>query len=257
MVALGGDLDRQDHVIGDSAVEGTVQALADGEDRSVGAEQAGEAALHPLELLVVAPVEVVALGHDIVVGGQVDELAADAAHLAIREVAHEGGQGVLLELAVRVGEEDDVAPRLGQDLVEGAVLAPAGQVEDAQPRIRELPGDGRRPVRRSIGGDDDLEAIPRVFEVQAVDDLLADHVFFVVRGDDQRDAREAGGLEARLRPAQRSQQEQQDGIARVHVRDQAQAGPEDDGGERQHGQAAFAARSSSYSSSIRRVMTSI
>ena len=70
MVALGGDLDRQDHVIGDGAVEGTVQAFADGEDRSVGAEQAGEAALHPLELLVVAPVEVIALRHHIVVGGQ-------------------------------------------------------------------------------------------------------------------------------------------------------------------------------------------
>ena len=256
VVALRGDLDRQHHVVGDGPVEGTVEALADGEDRAVGAEEAGEAALHPLELLVVAPVQVVALGHHVVVGGQIDELAADTPDLTVGEVAHEHGQGVLLELAVGVREQDDVPPGLGQDLVQGAVLAPAGQVEDAQPRVGELPGDGRRPVRRSVRGDDDLEAIPRVVEAQAVQDLLADHVFFVVRGDDQRHARKAAALEARLRAAQRAQQEQQDGIARVDVRDRAEGSPEDDGGQCQHGQAAFPARSCSYSSSIRRVMTS-
>ena len=211
---------------------GRYKRLADGEDRTVGAEEAGEAALHALELLVVAPVEVVPLGHDVVVGRQVDELAADAADLAVGEVAHQRGQRVLLELPVRVGEQDDVPPRLRHDLVEGAVLAAAGKVEDAHVRVGELARDGRRS--RSVEPSDATmisRRSLRVVEVQAVDDLLADHVFFVVGGDDQRYARQAGGLAASLGPPQRSEQEEQHGIARVHVHDQAQAGPEDDGGE--------------------------
>ena len=157
-----------------------VGVAADRVDAAVAGGHPGERRLHLPHRHLVAPVgalEVAALGV-----GEAD-LAADVADLGVGEGLDQVAQGVRRPEAVGVGEGDQLAGgALGRGVL-GEQLAAPGKVEDEVGARRPGALDGR--VRGAVGGDDQLQPLPRVVERQRVGDLGRDHVLLVVGGDHQ------------------------------------------------------------------------
>ena len=117
------------------------------------------------------------------------EPAAAVGDLGIGERADELAQRVGRPRRIRVRERDDVGirPRDGEVLCRNLPAARALEQRDARLARGDLPDDLVRAVRGRVGGDDDLEELGRVVELEEVLDATRDHVLLVVRGDDDRD----------------------------------------------------------------------
>jgi hypothetical protein len=74
-------------------------------------------------------------------------------------------------------------------------------------------------IRRAIGGDEDLQPVAGIGELQGVLQLLADALFLIVGSDDQRDVRRHVRLRHRT-SAQERQCAQRERIACVRISDQ-------------------------------------
>ena len=170
---------------------------------------------------LVAPVE--ALLVRAVVALEAD-LAADVGDVRVGEVAHELAQRVRRPGRVRVAEGEDLALGLADGAVHRRQLpAPLG-LEQAHAVVAAH--DLVRAVGRAVGGDDELELVGRVVELEQVLDAAADHVLLVVRGDDQRDRR-LDLLLAHGPLAHAPQRRRGDRIADVRPGQSGRARPED------------------------------
>ena len=129
---------------------------------------------------LVAPVERLAARP---VGPLELEPAADVADVGIGEAADELPERIGSPGRVRVRERHHLARQVGDDCVLRGRLALARPARDADPRIARGQGFDRRvgAVRGSVRGDDDLESVGRVVELEQVLDAPTDHVLLVVR----------------------------------------------------------------------------
>jgi len=135
-------------------------------------------------------------------------VARDGPHAGeVHQVMRHPLQHVLVDEAIGVDREDELAPAHQDGRIEGLGLAAVGlQVDDAQPvrvprhePVQDLP----RGVGAAVVDDDDLVA--RVVQILEVEDRLLDDLLLVVTGDD--DGEERADLELRLRPALAAQAE--------------------------------------------------
>ncbi len=106
-----------------------------------------------------------------------------------------------------------------------ATLPPRGFEITFTSRILER--DLLGPVGRGIGGDDELELVARVVELEQVLDAARDHRLLVVGGDDHRHRRLDVGLANAARRDAR-EQGREGGIEDVRPREQHERGPEED-----------------------------
>src|SRR4029078_11819003 len=81
---------------------------------------------------------------------------------------------------VRVGEDQDLAGGRGDSGIQRTRLAGPWQIEDADPRILAT-SYRHRPVGRSVGRDDDLEAVTRVVDCEQVLDAGNARALLVMR----------------------------------------------------------------------------
>jgi hypothetical protein len=87
---------------------------------------------------------------------------------------------------IRVGEGDDLSRRLADTSILRGDLASALAADELDARVlRGQPSDDLvRRVGRGVGGDDDLDQLTGIVEVEQVPHAALDHVALVVGRDD-------------------------------------------------------------------------
>ena len=205
------------------------QLAADGVERAVGAEDARQGALAPLDERLVAPVEALLAAERGLLGPQDAVDAADAAHPGVGEGPHQPPQAVRPEAARGVAERHDLAPRpLDAVAQHGQLPAVLLEGQYLDPAVRILLGHGHGPVGRAVAQHQDLELALRVVERHAAFELGAQGVLLVVRGDEQRHRRRHVGAPGLPANDARKDPEQQR-VAQVGKPDEADQDPERDG----------------------------
>ena len=228
-VAREHDLHGHGHVVEDRPrIEAREQRLADRIERARDPHRGVEPALRVAHALLVGPVEANPLSGSPRSGDEM-QLAAHRAHRGVCEKGHQLAHGVPGQGLSRVGEDQDLAVRGRHRLVEGRRLAAgSGQGEQPHPLRREAGRDGFRAVRRAVGGDDHLEAVPRVVEVEQVAELLLEAVLFVPHHGEEAHGRRAVPLADLGGRSQARRQPDQRGIAQVRIEDDRGGEPERD-----------------------------
>jgi hypothetical protein len=152
----------------------------------------------------------------------------DVPHLGIRERAHERPQRIRPPLSVRVRERDRVARRLADRTVLRGDLPLARAAEEAHARLPrgDLLDDRVRAVGRAVGGDDDLQELGRVVELEKVLDTAPDDVLLIVCGHDDGHRRRHGVARHRAR-AQPREHAHRGRISGVRPGESAERPPED------------------------------
>ena len=166
------------------------------------------------------------------VGGLVRRSPGDVADRRIGEAADELPQRVALPERIRIGEGDDLPARLPDTPVLRRDLASALAADELDARVLggEPLDDLVRPVGRSVGGDDDLDQLTRVVEVEQVPNAPLDHVALVVcRDDDAHRGLDLAGIDppaAHARGQSRCQR-----VAHVRPDERGEREPEQDLGD--------------------------
>ena len=220
---------REAEVVAEAGVAVHVVGAPHRVDGAVPARDPGQSRLVFPQPHLVAPVHALPAR---AAGIREPEPAADVGDIRIGEAADERAEGVGLPEGVGVREGDDLALRPGHRGVLRGHLALPGPGEQAHTRV--LPGDrldGRvGPVRRAVGGDDDLDALGRVVEREQVLQATCDHALLVVRGDDDRDLGRLVLPADRPRPETR-ERGRRERVARVRPGERAGADPEEGPGD--------------------------
>ena len=175
---------REAEVVAELGIVLDVGVPAHGVDRAVAGGDRGTRGLLGSHPDLVPPVEALEV---LAVRALEAELAADVPDLGVGEVARELAERVRLPLGVRVRERDHVARRLAHGAMLGGDLPAALALEQPDARLAggDLADDVVRPIGRAVGGDDDLEELGRVVELEEVLDAAADDGVLVVRRDDR------------------------------------------------------------------------
>ena len=223
-IPLRGDLGWKLQIVRHVFHDRPEQLAAYGEDRAGGHQHRAQPALEPVEQAFVPPVQRFAPA-DVRLGVAVDQPANHATDLFVGEVAHQRPQRVAAVKGIRVGEDDDLLLQAEHGLVERGALALAARERlQNDPRGLEFARDGVGAVGRTVAGDDDSETIAGIVEGEAVPELLAHDPFFVVRRDDQRDRRRIAFAAAGPGAAGQAEDEQDQGIPRIRVENNADNG---------------------------------
>ena len=184
---------RQRQVVAEARVDLDVVLPPHRVDRAVAAGDRAEPRLGVAHGHLVAPVDALLVR---AVGGQEPEPPADVRDVGVGERAHEHAQRVGRPGAVRVGERDDLARRSAAR--RGPAPRPCRRADSRSPAT---PGYcsaiSSVRSRRRVGGDDDLQLVARVVELEQVLDPPRDRRLLVVGGDDHRHRRLEVGLRAR------------------------------------------------------------
>ena len=225
-VALGHGGDRLGDVADHVGRERRVEPAAERVHAARGAQHGAEAALLAAHEAFVVPVGGAPLADRGRALGAVDGGAGHAADLGIGEVGHQRAQAPRVIDGGRVGEDYDLAPGDRDRLVLRQRLALARQREQLHAAGEAGAHDLLGRVGRAVGDHHHLEALGRIVEGEGVLELRGDHPLLVVGGDDEGHRRQDGRLPDRA-GAQAREEEDEAGVARVHVDHERHRRPED------------------------------
>ena len=183
-----GQLEGKGDVLTPARVELEVGLAADRVDRPVARGHPGEAGLEPAHGHLVAPVEALLVS---ALAAEEADLAADVADPLVGEAVEQPAERIGPPEGVGVGEGEDLALGLPDGGVQRRHLAAPGQLQ--HPVGAGRAGQLRGAVGGAVGGDDQLQALPRVVELERVGDPPLDHRLLVVGGHDQRHPRQLAG----------------------------------------------------------------
>ena len=105
-------------------------------------------------------------------------------------------------------------------------LAPARAADEPDAAVSEALDELVGPVGGGVGGDDELQPVPGIVELEQVLQPPLDHGLLVVGGDDHGYARQLGAL-ADGPGAQAGRRSCCERIAEVRPRERAERGPEE------------------------------
>jgi len=141
--------------------------------------------------------------------------AADAAYGGVGEIGDDLRQPVGVELGRHIREDKNFSPRHLNRLFLGIFLAAAG---GHRQKFHPLLGIGFDNtiggVGGAVGGDQDLQHLPRVFQRQGIFEFFPDALFLVISRNDQSDQRKKWVF-FYFQPAHPSDQQQRQGIAEI------------------------------------------
>jgi hypothetical protein len=212
--------------VAEARVHLDVVRTAHGVDRAVAARDRPHPGFRLAHPELVPPVEPLSIGS---VRREDAKLAAHVRYGRIRERPDEHAKRIGRPGRIRVGERHDVGIHVADGTILGRHLAAARVADNLD--ARELQGNRLGSVVRRVGGDDDLELLRRVVELEEILEPPGDHGFLIVRGYDHRDRRLDVGSRNRTRRDPRDQDYEQ-GIENVRPCERGERNPESNDDER-------------------------